>query len=138
MIKEHVLHVQTFIFPLLHSNTGLLRDVPLKRAAVSTFTIPAGFSIEQRISSRGFNSFSPHLALSVSPWPCQRLSWSSCSSLSTRLGLYAEFISKVNTWMRDKHRIEALKRLSSGWGLCYLFFDKSAPWWSELLVTTQS
>lgn len=42
----------------------------------------AGF---QRAS--GLNGASPHLALSVSPWPCQRPSWSSCSSLSTRLGL---------------------------------------------------
>lgn len=77
-------------------------------------------------ASRELNSFSPHLALSVSPWPCQRLSWSSCSSRSTRLGLYAEFISKVNTWTRDKHRVAAFKRLSLRLGV-ELFILLCAP-----------
>lgn len=94
-----------------------VRDDSWKRPAASTR--PAGFSF---LYSRELNSFSPHLALSVSPWPCQRLSWSSCSSRSTRLGLYAEFISKVNTWTRDKHRMAAFKKLCLSLGVDSFIF----------------
>lgn len=55
--------------------------------AVNTRSFLAGSSEELNIISEVLNDASAHLALSVSPWPCQRLSWSSCSSLSTRLGL---------------------------------------------------
>lgn len=81
--------------------------------------------------SKGWQSgVSPHLALSVSPWPCQRLS--SCSSLSTRLGLYAEFISRVSTWIQDVYRNEMLS--VSGvcaafkFKMCFLSTDKTSAW----------
>lgn len=89
--------------PICALSTLLNQLVLSNMPAGSTCSIPTGSSEELSILSEELNDASPHFALSVSPWPCQRLSWSSCSSLSTRLGLQAEFISRVNTWRRDEN-----------------------------------
>lgn len=94
--------MQIFISTCAFKYILILQKCP-KIGQLRTLVLFLQVSKEERILSSGLNGGSPHLALSVSPWPCQRLSWSSCSSLRTRLGLYAEFISRVNTWIQEMH-----------------------------------